>query len=173
MATTALIGLLMASSSELARGSMVLGGWGVGVGRTDGTVVRGTEILAGVVRGMADAANTTGAADTMDAGDTTDAGAGAIGAAMPEADTRAATPAADFTVAQCAVAVGSMAEQCAAAVDSTAAQCAVAVDSTAAQCAVVEASMAEADSTVAVAIAAADSTVAADTAADVASVLKA
>ena len=168
MATTALIGLLMASSSELARGSMVLGGWGVGVGRTDGTVVRGTEILAGVVRGMADAANTTGAADTMDAGDTTDAGAGAIGAAMPEADTRAATPAADFTVAQCAVAVGSMAEQWARWIRARAA-----VDSTAAQCAVVEASMAEADSTVAVAIAAADSTVAADTAADVASVLKA
>ncbi len=92
MATMALIGLRVASLSGRARGSMVLGGWGAGVGLTDGTVVRGMEMLAGVARGAI-------------AADTTVAEAGVIAAAMPEVDTLAATPVADsmaeqFTVAE-------------------------------------------------------------------------
>lgn len=66
-----------------------LGSW---VGLTDGTVVRGMEMLAGVARGAI-------------AADTTVAEAGVIAAAMPEVDTLAATPVADsmaeqFTVAE-------------------------------------------------------------------------
>ena len=101
-ATTALTGLRVASSSERARGSMVLGGWGAGVELTDGMVARGTEMLAGVARGA-------------DAADITVAEAGAIAAATPEADTRAVDftvrqrPAADSMVAQSIVAAASTA----------------------------------------------------------------
>ena len=89
-ATTALTGLRVAFSSELARGSMVLGGWGAGVGLMDGTDARGSETLAGVALGAI-------------AADTTVAEAGATAAAMPEVDTRAATPVGDFTVVRSVV----------------------------------------------------------------------
>jgi hypothetical protein len=52
MATTVLTGLSAVFSSGLARGSTVLGGWDAGVGRMDGTVVRGTVIRDGVALGM-------------------------------------------------------------------------------------------------------------------------
>src|ERR1700689_4099659 len=79
MATMERTGSPAASSSERGRGSMVPGGWEAGVGLMDGTVVRGTEMLAGVAPGAIAAADTT------------------VAGAMPAADTRAATPVADFT----------------------------------------------------------------------------
>ena len=50
-ATTVPIGLLVAYSLALARGSTDRGGWGAGVGLMDGTVVRGLAIPGGIEPG--------------------------------------------------------------------------------------------------------------------------